>query len=66
MGSAFHQLFPRYSGTLTLTAPIAITAMGNLFFLSFKRIILKQLLTTEANVYLQHFFVKALNSHVST
>ena len=24
MGSAFHQLCPRYSGTLTLTAPTAI------------------------------------------
>ena len=29
MGSAFHQLCPRYSETLTSTAP---TAMGNLYF----------------------------------
>ena len=30
MGSAFHQLCPRYSGTLTPTAP---TAMGHLYLL---------------------------------
>ena len=52
MGSVFHQLCPRYSGTLTLTALTAIR-LWETFFLSFKRIILKQLLT-EANVYLQH------------
>ena len=32
MGSAFHQLCPRYTGTLTPTAP---TAMGNLNFFKF-------------------------------
>ena len=28
MGSAFHQLCPRYSGTLTPTAPTAIRLIG--------------------------------------
>ena len=31
MVSAFHQLCPRYSGTLTPTAPMAIMAMENLY-----------------------------------
>ena len=31
MSSAFNQQCPRYSGTLTLTAPTAIKTMGNLY-----------------------------------
>ena len=33
MGSAFHQLCPRYSGTLTLTAPTAIRLWDTFTFL---------------------------------
>ena len=37
MGSAFHQLCPRYSGTLTPTAPMAIRLWDTLtfFYISF-------------------------------
>ena len=34
MGSAFHQLCPRYSGTLTPTAPTAIRLWDTFTFLS--------------------------------
>ena len=35
MGSAFHQLCPRYSGTLTPTAPTAIRLWDTFTFLPF-------------------------------
>ena len=35
MGSAFHQLCPRYSGTLTPTAPTAVRLWETSTFLSF-------------------------------
>ena len=33
MGSAFHQLCPRYSGTLTPTAPMAVRLLETFSFL---------------------------------
>ena len=38
MGSAFHQLCPRYSGTLNPTAPTAISLKKTFTFLPLKRI----------------------------
>ena len=38
MGSAFHQLCPRYSGTLTPTAPTAIRLWDTFTFLLLPRI----------------------------
>ena len=39
MGSAFHQLCPRYSGTLTPTAPTAIRLWETFTFLPFNDLI---------------------------
>ena len=40
MGSAFHQLCPRYSGTLTPTAPTAIRLWDTFTLFTFKTVLL--------------------------
>ena len=49
MGSAFHQLCPRYSGTLTPTAPTAIRLWETFTFFSTATVVMNSVATVYCN-----------------
>ena len=71
MGSAFHQLCPRYSGTLTPTAPTAIR-LWDTFTFTFMTIIVLNLIAggsvtcqqSSNKEYLKIFFLISHRNHM--